>query len=282
VRLWQDIAIVLLKKYCDQYYNVKRLDYEKDKIEYKYLDEVEAALAAQEKKGNIFDEYTFAVEKSRLDIIAKLTELKQRIENHDFSDFEFRSLRSFSFDRHLYKPLIYIKDSEIKVIPVALNKGENQFVTDLKKYYEDNTDYFDDKEMYLLRNLGRGRGVGFFQAHNFYPDFIMWIVYGGKQFITFLDPHGIRMAKGFDDRKIRFHKEIKTLEGQIGDKDVILNSFIISVTEHYQVKWWDKKLDKGDFEKHNVLFQEDINTYIKKMFKGILNAKKSKDVKLFR
>lgn len=282
VRLWQDIAIVLLKKFCDQYYNVKRLDYEKDKIEYKYLDEVEAALAAQEKRGNIFDEYTFMVEKSRADIITKLTELKQRVENHDFSDFEFGSLRSFSFDRHLYKPLIYIKDSEIKVIPVTLNKGENQFVADLKKYYEDNAGYFEDKEMYLLRNLGRGRGVGFFQAHNFYPDFIMWIVYGGKQFITFIDPHGIRMAKGFDDRKIRFHKEIKTLEGQIGDKDVILNSFIISVTEHYQIKWWDKKVNKDNFQKHNVLFQEDKNAYIKKMFKGILNVKKSKDVKLLK
>jgi hypothetical protein len=282
VRLWQDIAVVLLKKYCDQYYNAKQLDYEKDKIEYKYLDEVEAALAAQEKKGNIFDEYTFTVEMSRTDIIAKLTDLKQKIEKHDFSEFEFRSLSSFTFDRHLYKPLIHIKDSEIKVIPVALNKGENQFVVDLKKYYEDNTDYFEDKELYLLRNLGRGRGVGFFQAHNFYPDFIMWIVHGGKQFITFIDPHGIRMAKGFDDRKIRFHKEIKTLEGQIGDKDAILNSFIISVTEHYQIKWWDKKLNKVDFEKHNVLFQEDKSTYIKKMFKRILNIKKAKDAKLLK
>ena len=152
----------------------------------------------------------------------------------------------------------------------------------MKKYYEGNTDYFEDKELYLLRNLGRGRGVGFFQAHNFYPDFIMWIVHGGKQFITFIDPHGIRMAKGFDDRKIRFHKEIKTLEGQIGDKDVILNSFIISVTEHYQIKWWDKKLNKNDFGKHNILFQEDKSTYIKKMFKDIMNVKKSKDVKLVK
>ncbi|MDR4504909.1 MAG: hypothetical protein MRK01_09000 [Candidatus Scalindua sp.] len=274
VQLWQDIAVVLLKKYCDQYYNVKKLDYEKDKIEYKYIHEVETALSAQEKKGNLFDEYTFTVEKSREDIITKLTELKQKIENQDFSNFEFGSLHSFSFDRHLYKPMIYIKDSEIKVIPVALNKGENQFVADLKKHYEDNIDYFKDKEMYLLRNLGRGRGVGFFQAHNFYPDFIMWVVYGGTQFITFIDPHGIRHAKGLDDPKMRFHKEIKTLEGQIGDKDVILNSFIISVTEHYQIKWWDKKLNKEDVEKHNVLFQEDEATYIKKMFKIILKTNK--------
>ena len=273
VQLWQDIAITMLKKYCDNFYHAKKLDYEKDKMEYKYLDEVEAALEAQRKKGNIVDEYTFLVEKSRDDIIVKLNELKQKIKRHDFSDFEFRSLRSFSFDQHLYKPLIYIKDSEIKVVPVALNEGENQFVVDLKKYFEGNTDYFRDKELYLLRNLGRGRGVGFFQAHNFYPDFIMWIVFAGKQYISFIDPHGIRHAKGLDDRKIRFHKEIKNLENQIGDRDAILNSFIVSVTEFSQIKWWEKRLKKEDLEANHVVFQckTDIG-YIRKIF-GILGFK---------
>ncbi|MGQ3685946.1 MAG: DEAD/DEAH box helicase family protein [Candidatus Loosdrechtia sp.] len=269
VHLWQEIAITLLKKYCDHYYHAKRLDYEKDKMEYKYLDEVEIALEAQGKRGNIIDEYTFLVEKSRTDIIAKLKELKQKIGHHDFRDFEFRSLRSFSFDQHLYKPLIYIKDSEIKVIPVALNEGENQFVIDLKKYFEGNADYFHDKELYLLRNLGRGRGrgVGFFQAHNFYPDFILWLVVNGKQYINFIDPHGIRHAKGIDDPKIGFHKEIKTLENQIGDHDAILNSFIVSVTEFDQIKWWRKQLKEEYLEKHNVVFQNknDIG-YIREIF----------------
>ncbi|MGR3318297.1 MAG: hypothetical protein ACUZ8O_07415 [Candidatus Anammoxibacter sp.] len=145
VRLWQDIVITLLKKYCDRYYNAKKLDYEKDKMEYKYLDEVEAALAAQGKKGNLFDEYSFLVEKSLEDIITKLTELKQKIENHDFDNFEFGTLRSFAFDRHLYKPLIHIKDTEIKIVPVALNEGEYQFVLDLKKYFESNTEFFNLK-----------------------------------------------------------------------------------------------------------------------------------------
>lgn len=239
----------------------------KDKMEYRYLDEVEAALEAQGKKGNIVDEYTFLVERSRDDIIAKLKELKQKIGRHDFSDFEFRSLRSFSFDQHLYKPLIYIKDSEIKVMPVALNEGENQFVIDLKNYFEGNTDYFQDKELYLLRNLGKGRGVGFFQAHNFYPDFIMWLVFSGKQYVSFVDPHGIRHAKGIDDPKIRFHKEIKTLEKQIGDHDTILNSFVVSVTEFKQIKWWEKQLKKEELEANHVVFQSEKDwVYIKKIF----------------
>lgn len=266
VRLWQEIAITLLKKYCDHFYHAKKLDYEKDKMEYKYLDEVEAALEAQGKKGNIVDEYTFLVERSRDDIIAKLKELKQKIGRHDFSDFEFRSLRSFSFDQHLYKPLIYIKDSEMKVMPVALNEGENQFVIDLKNYFEGNTDYFLDKELYLLRNLGKGRGVGFFQAHNFYPDFILWLVFSGKQYISFIDPHGIRHAKGINDPKIRFHKEIKALEKQIDDHDATLNSFIVSVTEFHQIKWWEKRLKKEELEANHVVFQNQKDlAYIKKM-----------------
>jgi len=266
VRIWQEIAATLLKKYCDHYYNARRLDYEKDKLEYRYLDEVEVELTANGNPGNLFDEYTFVVEKSREDIIDKLKELKKRIDDGKFDDFEFRSLLSFNFDRHLYKPLIHIKDSELKVMPVALNDGESKFVHDLKVHYETHKLDFEKRELYLLRNLGRGHGVGFFQAHNFYPDFILWLVDGKKQQIVFLDPHGIRMAQGgFNDPKIRFHKEIKQLELQIGDPDVRLSSFVISVTPSGQVGLWEEHLSVDDFEDHNVVFQDD-RLYITKVF----------------
>jgi len=91
-------------------------------------------------------------------------------------------------------------------------------------------------------------------------------VFAGKQYISFIDPHGIRHAKGLDDRKIRFHKEIKTLENQIGDRDVILNSFIVSVTEFSQIKWWEKRLKKEELEANHVVFQSDNLNYIRKIF----------------
>lgn len=269
VRMWQEIAATLLKKYCDHYYNSKRLDFEKDKLEYRYLDEVEAELAAYGKPGNLFDEYTFTVEKSREDIILKLKELKTRIEAGKFDDFEFRSLLAFNFDSHLYKPLIHIKDSELRVMPVALNEGENKFVHDLKAYYEARKQDFAKREMYLLRNLGRGHGVGFFQAHNFYPDFIIWLVEGNRQQIVFLEPHGMRMSQaGFNDPKIQFHQEVKILEASIGDKDVTLESFIISVTPFGQIGLWDRQLTQRDFEDRHVLFQQDAD-YIKKIFEQL-------------
>jgi len=258
VLVWQEIAETLLKKYCDHYYLARQMDWEKDKLEYRLLHEIEAEYLASGKSGNLFDEYTFLVEKSRTDIIEKLKELKALIDEGAFTDWEFRSILSFSFEKHLYKPLIHISDGEVKVSPVALNEGEKRFVKDLQRYYEQNKSDFKNRELYLLRNLGRGRGIGFFQAHNFYPDFMMWLVEGEKQKIIFVDPHGIRMSQaGFNDPKIKFHDEIKVLERQIGDPDVVLESYVVSVTPFSKVGLWDKKLTKADFEENHVLFQDN-------------------------
>jgi len=71
--------------------------------------------------------------------------------------------------------------------------------------------------MYLLRNLSRGRGVGFFEAGNFHPDFILWLLVGKRQYITFVDPKGIRNLEGRSDPKIAFHKTIKELEVRFAD-----------------------------------------------------------------
>jgi hypothetical protein len=34
--------------------------------------------------------------------------------------------------------------------------------------------------------------VGFFEAGNFHPDFILWLLVGGQQHVIFVDPKGIR------------------------------------------------------------------------------------------
>jgi hypothetical protein len=36
------------------------------------------------------------------------------------------------------------------------------------------------------------RGVGFFEAGKFLPDFIVWLLVDGRQYISFVDPKGIR------------------------------------------------------------------------------------------
>jgi len=112
--------------------------------------------------------------------------------------------------------------------------------------------------------MSRGRGIGFFEAGNFHPDFILWLLANQKQYVSFVDPKGIRNLEGPNDPKIRFHETIKEIEARLGDPVVILNSFIISNTPLRQVSWWSDGMTKAEFEDRNVVFQqEDKNTYIR-------------------
>ena len=89
---------------------------------------------------------------------------------------------------------------------------------------------FEGKELYLLRNMSRGKGIGFFEAGNFYPDFILWLLVGDRQYVTFIDPKGIRNLEGTNDPKIEFHNTIKGIEDRLDDPQVVLSSFIASNT----------------------------------------------------
>jgi hypothetical protein len=116
--------------------------------------------------------------------------------------------------------------------------------------------------------MSRGRGIGFFEAGNFYPDFILWVLLKDKQYVNFIDPKGLRNLKGPDDPKIAFYKTIKSVEADLRSQDpaVTLNSFIISNTHFPEVSWWDGEMTKEEFEARHVLFmQEDKATYIEKM-----------------
>ncbi|NMC18694.1 MAG: DEAD/DEAH box helicase family protein [Chloroflexi bacterium] len=259
---WQEIAITLLKKYCDRFYK-----YQKAAWENKFLEYSELTL----RDDNFFAEYHVLVERSQEEIISKLEQIKTLIENKQLRDIEGERFLSIMFSQHLYQPLIYANNSFIEVKPVELNEGERDFVVDLKKFYEENKGLFQGKEMYMLRNRSRGRGIGFFEAGNFYPDFILWLVIGDQQRIVFIDPKGIRNLEGMEDPKIKFHQTIKQLETRLGDPQVKLTSFIISNTQFGSVAFWGTS--KDEFEAHNVLFQtEDKNVYVKKILEKTINS----------
>lgn len=61
--------------------------------------------------------------------------------------------------------------------PVSTAAGTRRarFIADLRNYLHGNDERFAGKEVFLLRNLTRGRGLCFFEAsegESFYPDFI--------------------------------------------------------------------------------------------------------------
>jgi len=207
------------------------------------------------------------IEKSADAIVENFRKLKTMIQDGTFNGWEWGNLQALWFGKHLYQPLLHFKSDLVEVSPVALNEGERDFVLDLRTYFDGNKDFFKDRELYLLRNISR-RGIGFFEAGNFYPDFIVWLLIGGKQYITFVDPKGIRNLEGPNDPKVQFYKTIKDIERQLGDPQVVLDSFIISNTPYRQVSFWTG--DRAKFSEHHVLFQpEDKATYIESMLRRI-------------
>jgi hypothetical protein len=256
---WQEIAISLLKMYCEKLYNTQKGKYFSENQETAYLDTTHP---------NFIQEYNILVKKNETRIIDKIHELKEIITSKTFKDFQIGTdFESLFFQQHLYYPLLHIdkgryKDT-VRIQPVALNTGEKNFIEDLKSFYAKNAGYFQDKELYLLRNLSR-KGIGFFEANNFYPDFILWIVKGVKQYVSFIDPKGLRQIQGFTDDKIQLHIKIKSaIQAKLGDPNVELNSFIISVTPFNQLSHWKGQEGIPDFNTNHVFFQPDQReTYI--------------------
>ncbi|HXE75507.1 MAG TPA: DEAD/DEAH box helicase family protein [Candidatus Xenobia bacterium] len=262
VRVWQEIAVALLKKYCDSFYKYKKNEYELPHLEYRELTPDDP---------NFFEEYRLLIAKSEETIIETLRRIKEDIEQGKLKDVQVGNLHCFVFNRHLYEPLIHIRGELIEVRPVALNEGERDFVLDLRRYHGDNAAFFKDKELYLLRNQSRGRGIGFFEAGNFYPDFILWLLVPDRQYVSFVDPKGIRNLQGANDPKIRFHEKIKELEQRLGDPKVILNSFVISVTPFKQVGWWEGGMTEKDFEHHHIFFRDaEKRSHLETMFRKLL------------
>jgi hypothetical protein len=260
-RRWQEIASTLLRKYCDRFYKVRKAEWEKDHLEYRTLTEDDP---------NFIDDYLFLIDQSRRDIVTKLEEIKDIIEKGELRNIEFQGLTAVMLEQHLYQPLVYVNSDVIEVKPVPLNEGERDFVLDLQQHCSQNKNFFEGKELYLLRNMSRGRGIGFFEAGNFYPDFIMWLLADEKQYINFIDPKGLRNLKGPDDPKIAFYKTIKSIENDLRSQDsmVTLNSFIVSNTHLPEIAWWGGGMTKEQFEEKHVLFQkEDKDAYIGKMLR---------------
>lgn len=266
VRLWQEIALALLKKYTERYYTFRKREWELPHLEYAEVMENDPnLLGVGERPEDPY--YRILIDRSQEEIVAKLEELKAAIVRGELKPWEFQGLKTVWFGNHLYEPLLHLDSNVVEISPVPLNKGERQFVEDLKAFHDGDSEFFKDRELYLLRNLSKGKGVGFFEAGNFHPDFILWLLEGKQQHVIFVDPKGIRNL-GPTDPKIQFYQSIKEIETRLGDACIRLHSFIVSNTPSATMKLlWN--LDKSEMNKRHVLFQEeDRDSYIKCMLEA--------------
>jgi len=94
----------------------------------------------------------------------------------------------------------------------------------------------------------------------------MWLLSTKKQYLTFTDLKGIGHI-GTKDPKMNFYQNIKSLEADMSESNVILNSFSISYT-----RFSDSPIQSRceDWVSPNVLFQiEDKDKNIGKFLRKI-------------
>ena len=179
-------------------------------------------------------------------------------------------LNNVYFDRHLYQPLLAEhQDDKLRSAPPGLKSGERKFVEDLRAYCRLHKDTFpSDREIFLLRNLSRDKGVGFFENAGFYPDFILWLKDARGQRIVFIEPHGMLNAPSYEqDDKAQLHERLPELARKIGKrseyKNIKLDSFIVSGTRHEDLwsRYGDATWDLQRFARSHILFPEQGENY---------------------
>lgn len=264
----QRIVTEMMKRFSEKLYNFENRKFIEPRLEYRELTAADSNLPEAK-------DYVFTVDADDATLIAAIQNLKQELsEKKDmYSPISYQGVSGINFNMHLFQPLFHVKASgQITIMPVKLNDSEFQFVQDLAKYVKDN---HDQGELFLLRNLSSGKGIGFFEASNFHPDFILWTLRGTKQYISFIEPHGI-LHEDQDSDKMRFSERIKVIENRLGDPDVILNSFILSWTKYAELPFRSREKQE-DLEQRHVLFMKDGDDYIPKMFHLLFDKERRSD-----
>lgn len=265
---WQTTLFSLMKKYFQKLYRTRQSQWEQKNLQYKYLQEKDANLLWSTDAQQ--HQYILDIDLDKQELIDKIAKIGKAILEGKAKDINWKNF--INFENHLYQPLIKEDKDGIAVKPCRLNEGEINFVNDLMKYVKNDKDV-EGKEFYLLRNQSRS-GIGFFETSYFYPDFILWILCNGKQYINFIDPHGLMHVNTRNEEKIEFHKKIKEIESHLGENDVVLNSFILSVTRFNKLELF---ASKKEAESKNVFFMKDDRDYLKKIIDKIVFSQQSKD-----
>lgn len=261
VRVWQEMAQALLRKYVERYYTFRKREWELPHLEYREVASDDPNFPHILRETGPEHGYRILIEASQVEIVEKLEKLKAAIETGTLKTWEFQGLKALCFGSHLYQPLLCLDRGDIEIAPAPLNRGERRFVEDLMAFHDTMPAFFAGRELYLLRNLSRGRGVGFFEAGNFHPDFIVWQLTPERQRIAFVDPKGIRHVP-LNDPKIGFYTTVKEIERRLGDPEVVLESFIVSNTPAHEMRrQWG--IEKDEMVRRHIVFQdEDRDTYI--------------------
>lgn len=258
--LLHEAVLTVLRKYTDKFYRLQQERWDSEHMVYKTLDGDDAN----------FQDYTVKIARGEAKLISAIQQLIDEADSIYRQDLH--DLPTIHFDRHLYQPLLIERGDKVRSDPPGLKDSERQFVDDLRAYCRKERDgALADTEVYLLRNLSRGRGIGFFEKRGFYPDFILWLKTAQQQRVVFVEPHGMLHAEAYQhDDKARLHESLpdlaKAMCQRTGLADIELDSFIVSATpfDDLRTRYDDGSWSREDFARAHILFPDnpDEESYV--------------------
>ena len=224
----ENIALDLLTEYADNFWRRQRRRWEHDEIE---------VVALEEGDPNNAVNYELSVDATKGQLVKDAGEIAYNIREGRFNELEdwYKNLNLGVIwsQAHAYQPLLHTqKDRIVTVQPVPLDENEKRVVEQLEKLARKDDPCLQSKELFLIRNLTRGRGVSFFDDFGYYPDFIVWLKDDVHQHVLFLDPKGLSRFGQRERKKVQLHHEIAEIEEQVrkNDADLYLHAYILSVT----------------------------------------------------
>ena len=249
----EELVLTLLRKYIAKFYRI---------IQKRWNDE---AVRLKKLEGNDSNFTNWKVYIPRDEASELEPQIKHLIESKEIYGSGTTKLSKVYNDRHLYQPLLTVDGVEtaLRITPPALENSEKDFVNDLQKYvHRQHEELLAEKQIFLLRNQSRGKGIGFYENEGFYPDFILWILEGAKQRIVFIEPHGmIHDAINEHNDKITLFKRLRDLSHKrFRGEHVQMDAFMISRTTltNLQRRYPDENRQTFAEEWH-ILFRDPVN-----------------------
>ena len=286
VRRLEEVTLELLKRYCDRLYNYRKRAFSEERLETR-------PISADDNTFPKEREYRIVVDQSDVQTLQNVKEAVKKLHNGDDAVDPVSRIKALFVDEHLFAPVLHAPSgARVEIAPTSLNQSEFRFVYDLREWIEYHRNELEEKgiEIHLVRNLSRGKGVGFFEAGGFYPDFILWVLKDGRQYITFVEPHGLK-HENEASKKIEFGEKIKDVERRVNrtaerksdgsmevserppQEQVVLNSFVLSWTKHVDLPWTGTR---EELEEKNILFiRDEPDAYLNKLFSRIVPGLKA-------
>ena len=255
----QDLAYQAIKKYANACYRRGQKNWETHNLDYEIIDD---------DHNNLSLEYKLHIPKSENKMIDTIEDM---IENNSDALYEgdVGLPKRVYLENHLYQPLLLRNEKGGVISPSPLMDSEHRFIVLLREYI-DQLNNTSKREIFVLRNLSRGKGIGFYEDSGFFPDFIVWVKENNTQKIIFVEPHGLMLSN--DDYKHQMYKLIQRISENMKKKNkkwknISMDCYVLSKTtfkELIKLKAYRGR-KKSEFENENILFLEDNIDCIQKI-----------------